>query len=207
MKQLQMKFRTWGGKRRGAGRKPKGARAGVPHVARPALGKPRPVHVTVRVLPHVWNLRSRRSFAVIGPAIYAAGERFGVRVCHYSVQGNHVHLVAEAGHAADLGRAMKGFGVRVAKGLNRMMDRRGRVLADRYHEHVLRTPTEMRHAVHYVIHNYRRHALERRQVLPPTFVDPFSSASGAIALPAPSIWLLGQVARASRSASAAGRRR
>src|SRR5689334_1009894 len=49
MPQIDLKFRTWGGRRKGAGRKPKGDNAGVPHVPRAVL-KPRfPVHVTWRM--------------------------------------------------------------------------------------------------------------------------------------------------------------
>jgi hypothetical protein len=51
-----MAFPTWGGKRQGAGRKPKGPKAGGSHNRRPALAARFPVHVTVRMLPHVWNL-------------------------------------------------------------------------------------------------------------------------------------------------------
>ena len=192
MKQGEFKFRTWGGARKGAGRPPKGEEAGVPHLQRPALKKAQAVHVTVSMLPHVWNLRSRRSFRVIGRALYAAAQRFAVRICQYSIQGNHIHLVAEAGNARDLGRSMKGFGVRVARGLNRMMGRRGRVVADRYHGHVLRTPTEIRHAVHYVANDFRRHAAARGVVFSAGFVDTYSSATREVPLPAPEGFLLGK---------------
>ena len=190
-----MSLPTWGGKRKGAGRKPKGPKAGVSHNRRPALAARFPVHVTVRMLPHVWNLRSRRSFAVIAKAVFAAAQRLGMRLCEFSVQGNHLHLVVEATDQAALGRGMKGLGVRLARGLNRLMnDRRGKVLADRYHQHILRTPSEVRHAVSYVRHNHRKHALERGGTLPAAFVDPYSSASQehAVLLPRPHTWLLGQ---------------
>jgi len=191
--QLGMTFRTWGGARKGAGRKPKGPKAGVPHLQRPALRARFPVHVTVRMLPHVWNLRSRRGFAVIRKAIYAAAQRFAMRLCEFSVQGNHIHLVAEAADRMALGRGMKGLGVRLARGLNSMMnDRSGQVLADRYHAHILRTPTEVKHAVNYVRHNFRKHALERGETLSAAFVDPYSSGSRehGITLPRPHTWPL-----------------
>ena len=38
---------------------------------------------------------------------------------------------------------MNGLGTRVARRLNRVMQRRGKVLDDRYHEHILRTPSEV----------------------------------------------------------------
>jgi hypothetical protein len=76
-----------------------------------------------------------------------------------------------------------------------MNGRRGRVIADRYHAHILRTPTEVRHAVHYVRHNHRHHV----QTVGATFVDPYSSASSehGIALPRPATWLLSSARRAS----------
>ena len=54
-----------GGARKGAGRRPKGARALVSHKARPRFAKPAAVHVTLRVADHVWNLRSGRAFRAI----------------------------------------------------------------------------------------------------------------------------------------------
>jgi hypothetical protein len=45
----------------------------------------------------------------------------------------------------------------LAKAVNKELARKGRVIADRYHVHVLRTPTEVRNAVHYVLRNAERH--------------------------------------------------
>src|SRR5262245_14525065 len=95
-KQTAFKYRTWGGERRGDGRKPKGVRARVSHLARPVL-KPRfPVHVTLRFAEGVWNLRSPETFGVLERAFVASANRFGMRLVHYSVQSNHVHLIVEA---------------------------------------------------------------------------------------------------------------
>jgi hypothetical protein len=69
--------------------------------------------------------------------------------------GNHIHLLVEAVDRRALARGMQGLGVRIARGLNAVMRRSGRV--DRYHAHILRTPTEARHARTYLLHNARRH--------------------------------------------------
>ena len=108
-RQLGLEFRTWGGKRAGAGRKPRGARAGVGHRARGAWGRPTPLHVTLRMAPHVYNLRSRRSFRVIAAALRAGADRFDVRVIEFSVQGNHIHLLVEAPDRRALARAIQGL--------------------------------------------------------------------------------------------------
>jgi REP element-mobilizing transposase RayT len=194
-RQLGLKLATWGGKRKGAGAKPAGARAGVPHCRRPALSRHHPAHVTMRVLPHVWNLRSRRAFRAIGSAFLSSKEREGFRLVHFSVQGNHLHLIVEAGDAQRLSRGMQGLATWVARRLNQLIGRRGKVFADRFHAHALRTPLEVARAVAYVLGNFFLHALGRdakgrKPALWPT--DPYSSGGreGAAFAAAPRIWLL-----------------
>ena len=157
MRQVGFKFRTWGGRRKGAGRKPVRARAGVVHRRRPVLKARFPVHVTWRMREGVWNLRTRRCFSALARAFWGGANRFGFRLVHYSVQGNHVHLLVEARDEKALSRGMNGLGVRVARGLNKVMRRRGKVLEERYHGHILRTPTEVRRARAYLAQNARRH--------------------------------------------------
>ncbi len=77
---------------------------------------------------------------------------------HYSLQGNHVHLMVEARNREALGRGMKAIGARLARAVNRIRKRSGRVFADRYHLHVLKTPREVRAALRYVLLNARKHA-------------------------------------------------
>ena len=175
-KQLLLPLPTWGGKRRGAGRKPKSERPGVPHVSRPLLSKHHPVHVTWRMLPHVWNLRSRRSFRELSAAFAEACNRAGFRLIHFSVQGNHLHLIVEASDAERLSRGLQGLAVRTARGLNRMMGRTGKVFADRFHQHVLRSPAEVARAVAYVLGNFVVHALRRGEPVSATGPDGYSSA-------------------------------
>ena len=110
-----------------------------------------------------------RSFA-------AACERGRFRVVHYSVQADHLHLIVEAAGSRDLAAGMKSIGARLARAVNRVFGRRGPVLADRYHLHVLRTPREVRCAIAYVLMNARRHLAKRGRTFPrPAFVDPASS--------------------------------
>ena len=109
------------------------------------------MHVTWRMRDGVWNLRSQRCFTALARAFWGGASRFGFKLVHYSVQGNHVHLLVEAESEKSLARGMCGLGVRVARGLNRVMGRRGKVLDDRYHGHILRTPTEVRRARAYLL--------------------------------------------------------
>jgi len=155
MKQLEMALRRRGG--RSGGRRPNGARPGVSHTRRPTLAKRFPVHVTLRMRQRVWNLRTRRCFREIERAFWGGADRFGFRLVHYSVQGNHIHLLAEAPDRVALGRGMKSLGVRIARRLNRVMQRRGAVLADRYHARILRTPSEVKRVRYYLLTNAQHH--------------------------------------------------
>jgi putative transposase len=47
--------------------------------------------------------------------------------------------------------------VRIARALNGVMGRRGRVLSDRYHARILRTPSEVARVRNYLRTNARRH--------------------------------------------------
>jgi len=105
--------------------------------------------------------------------------RQGFRLVHYSLQGNHAHLIVEADDRAALARGMTSIGARLALAVNRVAKRTGRVLADRYHVRPLRTPREVRNALRYVLLNVRKHAAGiarrvRRTV--DCVLDPASSA-------------------------------
>ncbi len=155
--QLEMKLPTWGGKRLGAGRKRLNPRLHVAHHTRPKLTHHVPVHVTLRMRKHVWNMRSRRCFRIIERSFIAGCQQFGFRLVHFSTQRNHFHLVCEADNKRALSRGIQGLAIRIAKGLNKLMLRAGSVFADRYHQHLLRTPSEVRHALNYVANNARHH--------------------------------------------------
>src|SRR5262245_2448671 len=165
---------TWGGKRKGAGRKPNGLRSGVEHVRRPALDGRTPAHVTLKVGQGVPNLRSQVCIDVVRRAFRSGKERFGFRLVHYGVQRDHVHMLVEAEDRRALSRGLQGLTIRIAKGLNRELGRRGSVFADRYHLGLLTCPQRVRNALACVILQERRHAAARRCGMT-TALDPCSS--------------------------------
>ena len=175
MKQTALKYQTWGGRREGAGRK-KGPRPPIPHRTRPSLLSRFPVHVTLKVASDLPNLRRPDLFDVIRLCLALGKERFGFRVVHFSVQGNHIHLICEAKGKEALTRGAKGLCVRLARRLNKALGRKGQVFPERYHARILRTPTEVHRCLVYVLLNARRHAAQKERRLPYNFLDPYSSA-------------------------------
>jgi REP element-mobilizing transposase RayT len=79
------------------------------------------------------------------------------RVVHYSVQIDHVHLLVEADDKVSLSRGLMGATIRLARALNRVAGRQGRVWGDRYHARSLRTPREVRNGIIYVLMNWKKH--------------------------------------------------
>jgi REP element-mobilizing transposase RayT len=174
---------TRGGFREGAGRKPADPnRPRLRHVTRPATEARFPVHVTKRVCRDVMRLRNFELRKVLRHAFVNGcrmdssrdGDVREFRICQFSIQGNHIHLICEASDNETLARGIQGWSVRVARGLNGHLARVGSVFFDRYHMEVLTTPTQTRNALCYVLQNARRHG-ER---IDPRYggIDPCSSA-------------------------------
>jgi REP element-mobilizing transposase RayT len=106
-----------------------------------------------------------------------ASERGSFRVAHYSLQGDHAHLIVEAKGKQVLANGMKSVGARLARAVNRTSGRSGPVLDGRYHHRSLRSPREVRRALAYVLLNARRHLAKRRHASrADVTLDPASSA-------------------------------
>src|SRR4051794_32371026 len=156
--QIELPFRPpRGGKRKGAGRKPKNGRAGVSHRARPRFDRVTPAHVTLRIQDDVPSLRASRRFAAIRRSFAAARGLHGLRLVEYTVLSNHLHLVVEADSSVALSRGMQGLAIRLAKALNAALGRGGRLFADHFHSRLLRTPTELTPAIRYLLDNGQHH--------------------------------------------------
>ena len=175
-KQRELPFKTWGGPRKGSGRKPKNGVAGVSHRERAALASKHPAHVTLKLRQHLPRLRQKAEYAAARAAFVKGKDRFGFRLCHYAVLNDHLHLIVEAADRAALRRGLQGLAIRIARALNRLWRRRGKVFADRYHDRILKSPREVRHALRYVLGNAQKHAAEGREVSVPAPIDTFTSA-------------------------------
>jgi REP element-mobilizing transposase RayT len=129
----------------------------------------------------VGSLREHSLFVVVRKALAAAKQQFGFSLVHFSVQRDHLHLIAEASDRRALSRGVQGLAIRVALAVNRQLERKGRLFADRYHARALKTPREVRFALRYVLLNARKHARGLQGPaaagIPAGFVDSRSSAA------------------------------
>lgn len=127
----------------------------------------------MRVKSGLPSLRGLREHAALRASITAGCERAGFRLVHYSVQSKHLHLLVEGSCRSTLSRGMQGLAIRMARALNRLWRRWGRVFADRYHDRILRSPREVWTALRYVLCNARKHGAWSSRTRP----DPLSSAA------------------------------
>jgi REP element-mobilizing transposase RayT len=145
------------------------------------VSRHRPIHVTTRVDDVVRGLRRRDTYRAIRWAMARCLMRGRIRVVHVSIQHDHIHWLIEADDRAAMSRGMQGLLTSAAKQINAAIGargngppRRGRVFVDRYHEHALTTRAEVRHAIGYLLGNWRHHGADRE--LRGRALDPYSSA-------------------------------
>jgi putative transposase len=137
----------------------------VPHVAREPHHARHPVHVTMRRVRGAPSLRAEVVYKAIVSQLRVVAKR-GVRVVHYSVQHDHLHLMVEASDTVRLARSMQLLFSRIAFAVNRLAQRYGKLFRDRHHRHELATPTEVRRALVYIFFNERKHDAEKDGFLP-----------------------------------------
>jgi len=135
--------------------------------------------VTLRVRRGLPSLRAGRFVREVTRSFALAADQGAFRVVQFSLQRDHVHLLVEAEGPEALGRGMKSIGARIARAVHRVFRLRGRVLEERYHHRVIRTPREARNALVYVLHNFKKHASHRfvGRAATARAIDPASSGA------------------------------
>ena len=159
----------------GPGR-PKTGTTRMAHAKRPELGENTAVHVTMKCTRKVPNLRHRKKYALVRRAFAKVQKVAGFRLVHFAVLGDHVHMLCEADSARHLSKGIQRITISMARSLNAdgvrgagesldpkagpFRERRGwigKIFADRYHEHVLSSPTEMARCLDYLFSNALKH--------------------------------------------------
>jgi hypothetical protein len=138
---------NWGGRRPGAGRKPKiPGQPGVSHMSRPTLTGKHPVHVSLRLSGDV-DLRRATLQEPLFDALREGSQRGGFRLCHFAVVEQRLHLIVEADDSRALATGLQGLTSRLARRMNQALERSGRFFADRYAGRELRTSAEAHQAL------------------------------------------------------------
>lgn len=134
------------------------------------------MQVTLRVCETLPDLRQPLAWAAIVRMLRALRAESHLRIVHYSVLANHLHLVCEADGAREFTAGMRSLCTRLALALNRTFARRGQVLDHRFHARPLTSPRAVAMSLRYVLLNARKHAAEHGQRMEAGWLDPRSSA-------------------------------
>jgi REP element-mobilizing transposase RayT len=126
------------------------------HGKRESFSGREPLHLTLRLRPGLPSLRRKDIHRALRSAVLKARGR-GLAVAQFAFLSNHIHLIVESPGKQDLGRAMQSFGISFGKRLNAILERTGAVFTERYHRVVLKTPTQVRNALKYVLANEFQH--------------------------------------------------
>jgi REP element-mobilizing transposase RayT len=133
-----------------------------------------PVHVTLRVVAGVPVLAREYVMKVIRGAIREA-HKVSFRIVEFNVLSNHLHLIVEANSSNALARGLQGLEVRLARRINRLVKRAGKLFVARYHARYLTSPRQVRNALRYVLLNRKHHAQEK--TFAKNWIDPCSSGA------------------------------
>lgn len=153
-KQLAFKIKTWGGRRKGAGR-PNLSKA-VSHMKRETVTSKTPVMITLKLKPELKSLRCGSMHKQLKKSL-AGAKKVGLGVSHYTLENNHLHIFAEANDNEVLARGMMSFGSSFGKGIRKFNGGSGSVFLGRYYVSVLKNPTQTKNALAYVLLNRTKH--------------------------------------------------
>lgn len=115
-----------------------------------------PIMITVKLKSGLRNLRCGVIHEQLKKGFLGA-KKFGFRVVHYSLEGNHVHIFAEVDDKDALAKGMMSFGSSFGKAIRKFNGGTGPVFMGRYHVRVLKNPTQTKQALAYVLFNRAKH--------------------------------------------------
>jgi REP element-mobilizing transposase RayT len=145
----------------------------ISHAARASLNPRFPEHVTLRIAPDVGSIARDWLMPQLRECIRRAHTP-SFRIVEFNVLANHLHLITEASDKDARARGIQGFTVRVARRMNSALKRSGKFFAHRYHVRPLTNPTQVRHALRYVLQSRKHHDAEKR--FSKTWFDPRPTA-------------------------------
>lgn len=149
---------------RGAGRSAKHD-AGIRHTSRPKISRPTSLHLTIKVKSIKANIKNKIILHMLKRAILNA-RRQGLKVIHFSLEYDHVHLLIEADNNLTLGKGMKALGVTLAKRINKFRGLKGAVYKHRYHFRRVGSSAQLKKVMNYIFSNGVKHGTSKSIICP-----------------------------------------
>ena len=140
---------------------------GIRHIKREEIKGAKPLHLTIKL--NRADIQNKTILIGLRHAIKRARLQ-GLKIVHYSLERDHVHLYAESHDNLILAKAMKALGVSLVKRINSYFSSRGSCYKTRYHLRILRSASEVKNVINYILKNGIKHRRTKFTI------DPYNSA-------------------------------
>jgi REP element-mobilizing transposase RayT len=137
--------------------------SGIRHTRRFRLKKPSSLHLTIKVKENKADIQNKRILKTLHYAIRRARLK-GLKIVHYTLEYNHVHLLVESVDNKILHKGMQAFGITIAKAINKIKRTKGAVYKNRYHLRVIDSPRQLKNVLHYIFSNGVKHKRTKSQI-------------------------------------------
>lgn len=148
---------------------------GIRHIARDKVTKHTSLHLTIKIERLKAGLRNKDVLKQLHDSIKKA-RKIGLRVIHYTLEFDHVHLLVEVDSNQQLAKGMQSFGISFSKGINKIKAQVGKVFKTRYHFRKLKSPNEIKNVIFYILGNSLKHKKDF------SILSPYNTAITASAL-------------------------
>lgn len=143
---------------------------GIRHLKRAQINRPMPLHLTIKLKKaYMQNGQNVQNKHILKHAIKRA-RIMGLKIVHYSLEHDHVHLYTECESNVILTKAMKAFGVSLAKNINKYFSSKGQVYKTRFHLRILKSASEVKNVINYILKNGIKHKRAN------SIFDPYNSS-------------------------------
>lgn len=142
---------------------------GVRHIARDKVTRNTSLHLTIKIERVKAGLKNKDVVKQLHESIKKA-RKMGLRVIHYTLEFDHLHLLVETDNNDQLSKGMQSFGISFSKGINKIKQEAGKVYKTRYHFRKLKTPKEIKNVIHYILGNSIKHSKKG------SILSPYNSA-------------------------------
>lgn len=129
---------------------------GIRHIARDEIKKLTPLHLTIKIEKDKAGLKNKFILKSLHSSIKKA-RKIGLKIIHYTLEYDHVHLLVETDNKTALARGMQSFGISFSKSINKIKKAQGKVFKTRYHYRKLKTPAEVKNVFNYIFGNSLKH--------------------------------------------------
>ncbi len=141
---------------------------GIRHCERERINKPTSLHLTIKVRDNKADIKNKSLLKALHHAIKRARLK-NLKVLHYSLEYNHIHLLVEASSNGIIHQGMQALGISLAKKINAIKRLKGTVYKHRYHLRKLTSLRELKNVLYYIFNNGIHHSRTS------SMLDPYNS--------------------------------